>query len=399
VLSSNELLSLLDREIEEAHREYGRPGWTPWALLTAGGALGWTFLRALDMVAAPLAVGMSALATVAVVEVAQRARAFLLPSAESTADGRVRISSDILSTQRPALVLELLCAGAIGWGIVYSRGHVTTLSSVAGLAWAGSMALLAVLGLAYSFWPVPLPDGLFVDSPLRVLQAIPIMLPFVTAVGLLAALRGLPLPDIRAGLTLGSASALFLAYVRLPEEPPLLGELVELRRRVALETIDPPEAVAALHVLLRGLRLVEYVQIDARRMLRALEELKTAGEEFGPVVDEIGRQTDALAVSGIEPASWKKLLDEWERRGVGAEVRARRFQQWHRRYERRLSLAAAMARYFELPYEGEALVAEIRPRVEEVTSEYRAMIKRYRAALERLQGNLKRAGQDPKEEA
>lgn len=393
-LSATELLAILDREIDEAHRQAHRPGWTPWALLTALAALLWAFVNRMDHITAVPVVFQSAVIALMAIELLRRGRQVLTPSSDIEDEGRVAVSSEELGVLRPAIVLELVYAIVLLWGIGRFADRVPSWSVAVAMAWAGFAAFLAVIGLLYSAWPVPFPVGVSVTSPLRLLiQGVPLLLPTMGVIGYATAIAARGAEDIRAGLLLGSAAAVLLELAREPDAPPLVGELVQLRRRVSFGDFEQAEAVQRTIVLLRGLKLEEYVQQDARRMLRALESLRSAITRFRPIVAEISRLADELRTgSAPDGQTWKDLLAQWEQEGELATKRFQRAAQWQRRYTRRLAFAEAMGKNWKLPYEGQALVAEIKPQVDGVTIEYKEMVDQYRVALERLKQALRTAG-------
>jgi hypothetical protein len=158
-------------------------------------------------------------------------------------------------------------------------------------------------------------------------------------------------------------------------------------------TIEESEAVQNATIILRGLKLEDYVQKDARRMLRAMTFLRSAVASFRPVVEDISRHT-ALFEQGAMPdeQSWNGLMAVWEEKGDEADRRYKHAERWQRRYNRRLEIAAVVARFWHLPYEGQAVVAQIRPQVEQVLGEYKQMVDEYRVVLARLEQALRQAG-------
>ncbi len=55
-VSHHELLAVLDREIDESHRQATHSGWTPWALMTGLTALLWTFIDRIERLTSDAAV-------------------------------------------------------------------------------------------------------------------------------------------------------------------------------------------------------------------------------------------------------------------------------------------------------------------------------------------------------
>ena len=116
-------------------------------------------------------------------------------------------------------------------------------------------------------------------------------------------------------------------------------------------------------------------------------------DRFRPIVAEIVRLTEDLERDEKPDAeAWNQLLLRWDREGEDSNRRYDRFKKSHARYTRRLTLASAISRTWKLPYEGEALVAEIKPKVDQVLLNYKALLDEYRAALERFGAASKARG-------
>lgn len=389
-----ELLALLDREIEHANQRMSWAGWTPWALMTALAALLGGAASKVDEVVAPAVVFQSAVFALIVIEVVRRGREFLRPSRSLGDEGRVLVSSEVLGEHRPALALELIYAGVALWGAGTFAVTVAPWQNTLVILWGAVMGLTALIGILYSAWPVPMPVGVSGTSPVRLLlQGLPILLPVLGAVAYGSAILERGVVDIQVGLLLGAAAVVLLELASEPDEPPLVSELAELRRSVALGDTDLAEGLKRTTIILRGLKLEDYVQQDASRMLRSVASLGSAVRDFRPVVDEINHLADSIEAKTVPDGQvLNGLLARWEIRGAEATERHKRAERWRRRYTRRLEFASALARFWHLSYEGEALLAEIKPKVETAMSEYKDLVEQYLVALARLERVLSAAG-------
>jgi len=389
-----ELLALLDWEIDHAYRRSHWPGWTPWALLTALGALLWGFAGRIENVTSPPMVFRSAAATLMVVEVLRRGRRLLERSRELDDESRVLVSSETFGEERPALALELLYSGALLWGIGrYAEGVTPWVSAAVGF-WASIMGLLAVTGLLYSLWPVPFPVGGTRLSPMRILmRGLSVMLPALCTIAWVGFIDIRSVENVRVGVLLGAALLVLLEVAREPGEPPLMPELVDVRRGVSLGSIGVVEGLDRTTVILRGLKLEDYVQQDARRMLRAVESLQSAIEDFRPVVDDIRRHVTLFErKQAPDERDWFHLVADWEQKAAAADTLFEHAERWQRRYASRLHSAAAIAKLWHLPYAGQAVVEEIQRQVEGATTQYKSLAEEYRRVLAQLEQALRSAG-------
>lgn len=387
------LLRVLDCEIEEAHRRRAWPGWTPWMLLTATAALVWAGIGHMRDAHEPTVVTVAALATLLVVEVVEGVRALLRLREHDVPDSRVLVSGDLLRLERPALLIQVLYVGLIWWAMLSLAPGVPYPARVAILAWAAQLGLWALVAFGYSFWPVPVPEGVTSFSIWRLFGlGIPVLLAASALIGCGACLRHASLDGLQAGLLFGAAAGLFLKVANESQESPLFDTLVELRRDILLQRIEPTEAAERVRVVLAGMHLEDYVQHDARQMLRSMEDMRPALERFRPVLAAMRQQAALLSDGQVDRYQLQNMLNEWSEAGDVADYRYKRVARWQRRYELRLSMAAAISKLWHLPYEGQALTAEIKAKADPIMMELKQLLDEYHVVLERLEGTMRTAG-------
>lgn len=393
-----DLISYIRWEIDEVRRRSRGAGWTPWALLLAMAGVLWAISEHLAEATSWPKVFQNGVLTYLAVDLVQRARVALVARRSRFGVGYVREFGDLISNQRASILVEMLIGAALWTGIAsFGWGSGTWVDYLL-IGWIFLGACLGVVTFMQVISRMPVP--LEVAEKPRVFK----LLAPLRAIVLLVCIGGyLPialsggLADARLGVLFGIALHLLLAVSLESGEPPLVAELVELHRELALESITVEQARERLETVLKGLKLEDYAQADARAMLQSVSSLQEAVADFRPIVAEVSSRAMALSAgAGVDAVAWRGFIQEWERRGAIAESRLTEVARRQKSHIQRVQLAASVAKQFRISFEEPAVVKQIEDDVDSVMAELEQLVDEYTRALEALKYSIGEGENSPR---
>ena len=292
---TDQLIGLLDFEIRRIEADNTRPGWNVWALLGAAGTTVWLALKELEFQHVDIS---KSLLIIVGLQLSSNLIFLLTSSLERsdrypTDEVRIRFTKSLLGTTRTFVVLKLLQYGSLGVIVLMDPVIPRQFLTYCVVAYFGLCTLVLAHFLLLSFSEIPLPE-----APRNLPRILKFILWVVVPAFVVAVVRWLwsashyfslaDLATVRFASLSWVAIVLTLMLARQRVRPPLLTTLIDLRRQLGLNEIDYDTARSQTEMALRGLRVSDIFQEQARRFLEYMREVVREQETIRSNVQALG---------------------------------------------------------------------------------------------------------------
>lgn len=313
------VMRLLETEIAQINADQQTSGWTAWALLGALAAIIWT---ALDLIE-PATLSLVDLSRVLIVLVLLQELTISIfyppkPKQDSRTrspsatrfflSGQFHVHAHVMNWEifRCALLLSLT---------LYGSGDVWIPGVAAGLILFGFGTLNALMARIMVIFNLVIPDShRTVDRGILVVQLIQITLQLLVIIGFTIALT--PVSDtitgtLRVGLLCAASLWLSGLLIQRAGPPPLLTQLIEIRRELGFGKIMPPEAASRAELAIRGLGLNDVVQRELQPLLMWQQSLDSLTHLLQQALSDVQRDVDLVRQSpAAEESAERHILLE-----------------------------------------------------------------------------------------
>lgn len=295
--TSESLSNLLDQEIEYAHAEEQRGGWTTWAVAGALAGAALLFVDRWDD--APFQAELLARWIVLLSIPVEAITAWLASWAyyDSPQDSRRYRYAKEFGTQLPAQVWRSLYTGFVGYLAIYSGGDVWQPVVVLVALWYGMISLFSLFAAIFTLfeWPYRLSHRpAMMAGVIAVMLALPFIV--VTMIGYAQAVPAIQPGRIDleiqlAALTVVTTRLIFWLLWSI-RRPWAVGHLIQIRRHFALGTIDLDVAARRTGIVLLGMEANTALE---EHLLKTLDRHQEISEFCAMALAQLEQQAQATA--------------------------------------------------------------------------------------------------------